>query len=654
MDKTLPYASFLGPASENEAVFERLLLEYLRDHIYWRRNFHPEDPPAIPPFADQTGDYRRFVADMRRELHALSAALKRSVPFSSPRYIGHMASDLLLPGLIAQMITLPYNPNNVTGEAAPVTLDMEIGVGLQLARLFGFPDDETRPDCAFGHLTSGGTMANYEALWLLRAAKCLAPAWRDAARAAGYRFVQPRVRKLPLDALDDWTAFNLAPDETVALHQACLRELQASGDTALMARLLKALDAHRVETLGLSEFMRRYPGMAAPRLLVPLTAHYSWPKAMKLLGLGSAQIVSIGERGMRLDAGHMAEALETAARERAPVLGAVGVTGTTEFGTIDPIHEMAELRDARQQVGQGFGLHVDAAWGGYLATLFREPDGSLRPHEAVRAEFRYFPSREVYAAFAALARADTITVDPHKLGYLPYGAGALVCRDNRLLRLNSQEAAYVFTPESAREDYRARFRQLGRYILEGSKPGAAAAAAYVTHRTLPLDHAHFGRLTRATIRASEYFYDRVTRLAEEVRDVARVSIPFEPDTNLVCLAVNPAGNRSLARMNRFIERLYEHLKVDPAQPVQLREFYGSFTSVRRAALGEDECRRVLAELGLAPDSLRDAAAADPQAADRMHLLRHTLMNPWLDDRVNGINYTDLYCRYLARLIRAES
>src|SRR3546814_7125892 len=89
----------------------------------------------------------------------LSAALKRSVPFHSPRYLGHMVSDLLLPGLLAQIVTLPYNPNNVVGEASPVTLDMEISAGLQLARMLGYRADENRADCAFGYLTSGGTTA---------------------------------------------------------------------------------------------------------------------------------------------------------------------------------------------------------------------------------------------------------------------------------------------------------------------------------------------------------------------------------------------------------------------------------------------------------------------------------------------------------------
>jgi len=164
-------ACFLGPYGENDGLLEKLVVEFLRDHVYWRRNFHPEDPPAIPTSAASHPDYQAFEARMRRELHQLSAALKKSVPFHSPRYLGHMVSDLLLPGLAAQILTLPYNPNNVSEDAAPVTVDMEVQVGLQLARMFGYPNDPARRDCAFGHLTSGGTLANYQALRLALALK---------------------------------------------------------------------------------------------------------------------------------------------------------------------------------------------------------------------------------------------------------------------------------------------------------------------------------------------------------------------------------------------------------------------------------------------------------------------------------------------------
>jgi hypothetical protein len=36
-------AWFLGPRGENAELLERLVVEALRDHVFWRRNYHPED-----------------------------------------------------------------------------------------------------------------------------------------------------------------------------------------------------------------------------------------------------------------------------------------------------------------------------------------------------------------------------------------------------------------------------------------------------------------------------------------------------------------------------------------------------------------------------------------------------------------------------------
>jgi hypothetical protein len=270
----------------------------------------------------------------------------------------------------------------------------------------------------------------------------------------------------------------------------------------------------------------------------------------------------------------------------------------------------------------------------------------LRPYEDVRAEFADFPQPEVHAAFAALGETDSVTVDPHKLGYLPYGAGAFVCRDHRAMALLAEEADYVFAGD-APGDYMARYRRLGQYIPEGSKSGATAAAVYVTHQVLPLDHAHFGELPRQTVRAAEDFHARARRFAAEVGDVAHACVPFAPDSNLVCLALNPAGNREVARANAFVARLHDVLRCDPRRPLQLKEFFGSVTTLRPEALGAEETRRIARELGLDPASFHVE-----DGADRLLILRHTLMNPYLIDHENGISYIDRYFDFLGRRVRA--
>lgn len=620
-------ACFLGPYGENDTLLEKLVVEFLRDHVYWRRNFHPEDPPAIGTATAHHPDYQAFESRIRRELHQLSAALKKSVPFHSPRYIGHMSCDVLLPGLAAQMLTLPYNPNNVSEEAAPVTVDMEVEVGLQLARMLGYPHDPQQPACAFGHLTSGGTIANYQALRLALALK----AFPVALRAAG-------VPELALPA-DDWAAFNLDHAAGIALLGRWQQWLAAQDD-ATRRHWLDKVERERIEQRGLAGFFAAHPQLQPPLVLAPSTAHYSWSKGVKLLGLGRDQLRLLPTDGMRLQPAALRDTLARCNRERQPVLMCVAVLGSTEYGTIDPLDAVLAARAEVQQQGLAFDVHVDAAWGGYLATLFRNEDGSLRDRSSVAADYRDFPTPAVHAAFAALEDTDSATVDPHKLGYLPYGSGAFICRDHRAMALLAEGADYVYHAPS--HDYRQRYRSLGQYIPEGSKAGAAAAAAYVTHRVLPLDHAHFGRLPRATIQAAEAFHDHVHDLAMQLQGTAHVLVPFDTDSNLVCLALNPCGNTRLAGANTLMQALYDELRSDPDQPLQTKTFFGSATTLHPQLLGPGQSARIFGALGLDVASSSDAG---------LLILRHTLMNPYLIDRENDIGYIDRYFTFLAQRVR---
>src|SRR5690554_3445713 len=81
-------AYFLGAYGENADLFEELLMDFVRDHIYWRRNFHPESTPPISTSARYSQEFAGVAARMRRELFSLSADLKKSVPWFSPRYVG--------------------------------------------------------------------------------------------------------------------------------------------------------------------------------------------------------------------------------------------------------------------------------------------------------------------------------------------------------------------------------------------------------------------------------------------------------------------------------------------------------------------------------------------------------------------------------------
>jgi aromatic-L-amino-acid decarboxylase len=104
------------------------------------------------------------------------------------------------------------------------------------------------------------------------------------------------------------------------------------------------------------------------------------------------------------------DALERAvAEDRAHGLSPFAVVasaGTTNTGAIDPIDAIADVA-----ADQGLWLHVDGAYGGFFQLTDR--------------------GRE---RFRGIERADSITLDPHKGMFLPYGTGALVVRDGAKLR----------------------------------------------------------------------------------------------------------------------------------------------------------------------------------------------------------------------------
>lgn len=131
--------------------------------------------------------------------------------------------------------------------------------------------------------------------------------------------------------------------------------------------------------------------------------------------------------------------------EQQPVYSVVAVIGTTEEGAVDPLHEILALRQRFQAHGLSFLVHADAAWGGYFATMLPR---ELTPMEEAQAGSMAGQDESVdgivpdlplrpgtQQGLFALRYCDSITVDPHKSGYIPYPAGALAYRDGRIKNL---------------------------------------------------------------------------------------------------------------------------------------------------------------------------------------------------------------------------
>jgi len=654
-----PY--FMGAYAENDHIFENLLLEFVRDHAYWRRNFHPENRPPIPRTARFREDFNEFLAAMQQELSNLSSDLKKSVPFFSPRYIGHMAADLLLPGVLAQLMTTLYNPNNVSDDAAPATLGKELEVGEMLARMIGFSVDPHSYPCAWGHLTSGGTVANYEALWNFRAVKFFPIALAEACKQFNFDPVDVGPMEVKLSEYSKWELLNFSIRETTLLMNEVVRQytepLADQKDRKFKIQKFTEAIAHETtEHQGMAHFFRKHSELNPPKILVPVTGHYSWQKGAKILGFGKNQIVSIHNDGsMRMRPDHMEEALEECFNNETPVLAVIGILGTTEFGSVDPIHKIVEVRKKWRKKNRFFGIHVDAAWGGYMTSLFRKPDGDFMPHEEISKKFKYFPHEGTWKAFKAVSQTDSVTIDPHKLGYLPFSCGAFVSRDASVLDFICQKAAYVFDVKESKvkKTPKQKLLSLGQYIMEGSKAGSAAAAANVAHKVIPLHCEGFGRVLTHSMLSCEYFFDSINKLSERMKDMVTITIPFPPDTNLICYAINPTRNKSLALMNHFSRKVFAHMKIDRKSPLQTHDFFGSFTSLVNGNLDEEQGTRILTELGIDPTTFVPHVSDRTREGDHIYLIRHTLMNPWLMFEEDGENYIDKYIKFLFEAIRKE-
>ncbi|MEB3286853.1 MAG: aminotransferase class I/II-fold pyridoxal phosphate-dependent enzyme [Vampirovibrionales bacterium] len=91
-----------------------------------------------------------------------SEKLADNYPFFHPLYAGQMLKPPHPAAVIGYLATMLINPNNHAMEGGPATSKMEKEVIAKFARRFGFGDQ------FLGHLTTSGTLANLEALWIAR------------------------------------------------------------------------------------------------------------------------------------------------------------------------------------------------------------------------------------------------------------------------------------------------------------------------------------------------------------------------------------------------------------------------------------------------------------------------------------------------------
>ncbi|MET8700581.1 pyridoxal-dependent decarboxylase [Kitasatospora sp. NPDC004723] len=229
------------------------------------------------------------------------------------------------------------------------------------------------------------------------------------------------------------------------------------------------------------------PAGTRPRIFASRAAHFSVQRAAALLGLGERAVVPVDvDRELRMDPAALERALAETGWAGATPLAVVATAGTTDTGAVDPLSAVADLA-ARY----GAWLHVDAAYGG----------GALL-------------SDRLAPLLAGIERADSVSLDWHKLGWQPAAAGVFLVRRAETYVSLARRAAYLNPADDERAGYPSL---LGLSLRTTRRPDAFKLA--VTLRTL--GRAGLGRLVDAC-------HDLALAAADAVRAEPELELHTEP------------------------------------------------------------------------------------------------------------------------------
>ncbi|MFN2595062.1 MAG: aspartate aminotransferase family protein [Actinomycetota bacterium] len=152
-------------------------------------------------------------------------------------------------------------------------------------------------------------------------------------------------------------------------------------------------------------------------------AHHSIAKSAKIAGLPSSAVSVVPtDKNVRMDVAELRRLVdEDRSAGRRPFM-VVGSAGTVNVGAVDPLDEIAVVA-----AEQDLWFHVDGAYGGFFQL-------TERGRQALRG----------------ITSADSITLDPHKTLFLPYGTGSLIVRDGTALKDAHQLHAH-YLPDSSED-----------------------------------------------------------------------------------------------------------------------------------------------------------------------------------------------------------
>ena len=732
--------------------FIESVLTILQDYIHWRRNYFPGDKILIDKKIQR--DNEEESDKIHLGMMEMIAQLRRNFPFYSPRYIGHMLSDVSIPSMLGYLAGMLHNSNNCTPEAAPVTVEWEIEACNNILEMLGFnpppspPSKEAKPidweryesmlkkEYGWAHITSGGTVANIEALWIARIVKYFPLAIQDVAIKEELSIdikLPKHTDKAPSTAdirkMNKKDLLFIKPNESIYLYSRFIDALKKKKDITIheaekiASELLKSSEYSLSNNIG--KIFEEFP----PVVFVSGTAHYSIKKAADLLGIGCSNAILVNmDTNFRMDVSDLKKKIDIALVENKIPLAVIAIAGTTEEGAVDPIHKIIDLRREYENDNKSFWMHIDSAWGGYVSTLFNhdereeidmllnkiyskitqknldETDTQTKIHKivseflikttlskekhadnedilkrletferklhgieirvksyiepiefiddlknlcisadhliedeinlkkddfllkirdrgdfvtdyvsekinfsidkVVREKVISWGGTPVISSFLAFKNADSITIDPHKLGYVPYPCGVVAFKNDRVRHFIMQKAPYItstyynallHTPPLHIEDYEEIGKKISEgehkigidvfapFILEGSKPGAAASALWFSSKMIPLNKTNHGLIVKESIISARELYEWITTW-EKIYKLSRsekLKYQFKtfgsaPDTNVFVFVIKNVVTNSIKEINEFTSKVYQEFSISVEQGSREHSYSQSF------------------------------------------------------------------------------
>lgn len=250
-------------------------------------------------------------------------------------------------------------------------------------------------------------------------------------------------------------------------------------------------------------------------------AHASVTKAAILAGFPQRNVRIVPTTSdLRMDVERLHAMVDADRREGFRPFCVIGNAGTTNTGTVDPLVDLVQIAHERRM-----WVHVDAAYGGF----FQLTDRGRR-------------------ALYGITGADSITLDPHKGMFLPYGTGALLVRDGARLRdAHHVEATYMQDVHA--DDLIPSFTHYGPELSRDFR----GLRVWVPVKVHGLD---------AFRTALDEKLDLARLVYDELRATPGFELPWEPDLSIVAFTYRfrggdqDAGNRQLLEEINATKRVF--------------------------------------------------------------------------------------------------